>query len=673
MNIVNVTNFDGSSTGGGTTINLGGNFTLAGSTINSTTPNLFNLVCNGSSAQTLDGGTNTISLISLTVNNSSGVSLSTANGSSNLQVGNSTGGGITMTSGSLTKNSNTITYSGNGALTYNGTSQQTSGGEFPAATNPFMITVNNSAGVLLGTDWTVNTILNMSSGTLGLNGHTLTYGASSTLMYSSSSAQTTGSELTSSGPFNLNLSNSASSGGITINSATTLSGGTLTLGGKAIYTNLSNISGYIGITYAAQVAQTTSTEFPASTDLNITINNNAGVTLDADKTMTGTLTLTNGKLVLNSPRVLTIGNSVSTTGSVAASSGVITGNGTLKRWIATGAIRGQVGFFPMGANGSPQNVTRGVTVGGTTAPGGTVSVTYNDASSVSSINFTENSQNFVNRLDANWAIAVDGGFTGSGLTLSIQESGVNGVTAAEDLNISLASSAANGSYSAPSSSGSGPTTTYFVNRSNLDQTTLPETYYISSVSNSALPVQLVSFTASSSGSNVSLSWKTATEVNNYGFNIERKVENGDWIKVSFVKGHGNSNSSKSYSFTDSPVGGIKFQYRLKQMDTNGKYEYSNVLDVNIAAPVNYAVQQNYPNPFNPTTVISYQIPVAGNVSLKVFDVLGREVATLVDAYQNIGAYNQTFSADKLGLASGIYIYRLSSGSFSQIHKMILMK
>lgn len=193
-----------------------------------------------------------------------------------------------------------------------------------------------------------------------------------------------------------------------------------------------------------------------------------------------------------------------------------------------------------------------------------------------------------------------------------------------------------------------------------------------------LPVELNSFSAAVSGSEVILRWSTAAEVNNYGFEIERAVMSSEfgvmsYEKIGFVAGSGNSNSAKTYSFTDNTAKAGKYSYRLKQIDNDGQYKYSGTVDVNMSSflPAEYALEQNYPNPFNPSTVIRYNLPLTGNVELKVYDMLGREVATLVSTNQVAGSYNITFDAGNL--ASGIYIARLKAGSFVKSVKMQLIK
>jgi hypothetical protein len=185
-----------------------------------------------------------------------------------------------------------------------------------------------------------------------------------------------------------------------------------------------------------------------------------------------------------------------------------------------------------------------------------------------------------------------------------------------------------------------------------------------------LPVELVSFTAEVRDGAVHLSWRTASELNNAGFEVERRSQGGSWNTLGFVRGAGTTTEGRSYSFVDTRAAGT-VQYRLKQVDFDGAFEYSNIVEVNAGLPKTFALEQNYPNPFNPTTVISYQLPVASEVSLKVYDVLGREVMTLVNGRQEAGAYNITLNA--ANLSSGMYFYRLQAGNFVATKKMMLVK
>lgn len=197
-----------------------------------------------------------------------------------------------------------------------------------------------------------------------------------------------------------------------------------------------------------------------------------------------------------------------------------------------------------------------------------------------------------------------------------------------------------------------------------------------------LAVELVSLTASYIDNYVYLSWSTATETNNYGFEIESMpVDKNDdnsfsnWYKIGFVPGNGNSNSLKKYEFIDKHPRGSKMRYRLKQIDIDGSFEYSNEVDVDVIKPDKFLLYQNYPNPFNPSTTIQFAVSKKELVTLKVYDVLGNEVATLVNEYKEPGVYQVEFSLDKnSGLSSGVYIYKLTAGSTTlDRKKMILLK
>lgn len=186
-----------------------------------------------------------------------------------------------------------------------------------------------------------------------------------------------------------------------------------------------------------------------------------------------------------------------------------------------------------------------------------------------------------------------------------------------------------------------------------------------------IPVELTSFNASVTGSEVSLTWITATETNNKGFEIERSLDNISFEKIGFVSGAGTISEQRSYSFADNDITTGDLYYRLKQIDFDGTFKYSTSINITVELPEEYQLSQNYPNPFNPSTTIEYRIPEAGFVSLKIYDVLGNEVKTLISMNQEIGHY--TVTADLKDLSSGTYIYELKVNSFTQRNKMLLMK
>lgn len=198
-------------------------------------------------------------------------------------------------------------------------------------------------------------------------------------------------------------------------------------------------------------------------------------------------------------------------------------------------------------------------------------------------------------------------------------------------------------------------------------------------SSTTLPVELVSFTAVRTENGTLLRWSTATEQNNLGFEIQRSgsvdrslnAESGPWNTIGFVEGNGYSNIPHEYRFNDRSVRAGTFHYRLKQIDRDGRFEYSPLVQVTTAAPLRFTLDQNHPNPFNPTTALSYQLTVLGRATLIIYDAIGREMSVLVNEEKEAGSYSVQFDASKL--ASGIYFARLTANGKTQIRKMILMK
>lgn len=189
----------------------------------------------------------------------------------------------------------------------------------------------------------------------------------------------------------------------------------------------------------------------------------------------------------------------------------------------------------------------------------------------------------------------------------------------------------------------------------------------------ALPVELTGFTSLVYNRNVDLSWKTLEEINNAGFDVERKSASSDaWEKVGYVNGHGTTTTSYVYTFTDRNLASGSYNYRLKQIDFNGNYEYHYLgSEVVIGTPTEFALSQNFPNPFNPETKINFQIPASGFVSLKVFDNSGKEVATLVSQTMDAGFHTASFNA--ASLSSGVYFYKIETQGFVKVMKMALVK
>jgi photosystem II stability/assembly factor-like uncharacterized protein len=189
-----------------------------------------------------------------------------------------------------------------------------------------------------------------------------------------------------------------------------------------------------------------------------------------------------------------------------------------------------------------------------------------------------------------------------------------------------------------------------------------------------IPVELTSFVAAIKDNSVKLTWTTATELNNTGFEIYRLSQEAknEWVEIGFVPGFGTTTESRAYSFIDDNLKSGKYSYRLKQIDYDGSFEYSKTIEVLVSyLPDKYSLYQNYPNPFNPVTLIKYQVPEASMVSIKVYDVIGREIAVLVNEVKNAGNYQVSFNS--ANLASGVYFYKMVAGDFSSVRKMNLLK
>jgi len=190
-----------------------------------------------------------------------------------------------------------------------------------------------------------------------------------------------------------------------------------------------------------------------------------------------------------------------------------------------------------------------------------------------------------------------------------------------------------------------------------------------------VPVEFTSFTATGNVDVVNLQWITASETNNQGFEVQRS-NGSDFETIAFVEGFGTTTESQVYTYSDKSVEVGSYTYRLKQIDFDGTSSYSNEIEVDVPAPSVFALDQNYPNPFNPSTQIAFRLAVDSKVSLKVFDVLGQEVATLVNT--NLVAGAQTVNFDASALNSGVYLYRIEAAgidgtNFIDVKKMILTK
>jgi hypothetical protein len=192
-----------------------------------------------------------------------------------------------------------------------------------------------------------------------------------------------------------------------------------------------------------------------------------------------------------------------------------------------------------------------------------------------------------------------------------------------------------------------------------------------------VPVELTSFTGAFIGNDVQLKWATATELNNRGFEIQRSINGSEFATVAFVEGQGTTTETQQYSFTDRNVESrVNYAYRLKQIDFNGDYDYSQVVNIGFTLPLEFVLEQNYPNPFNPSTSIAYAVPVKSNVTLEVYSLIGQKITTLVQGEVEAGKHTVQFNASSL--SSGLYLFKLTAvgengSQFTSSKKMTLLK
>ena len=240
-------------------------------------------------------------------------------------------------------------------------------------------------------------------------------------------------------------------------------------------------------------------------------------------------------------------------------------------------------------------------------------------------------------------------------------------------------------YTAPSTPNVTDTIFAVGNSVNLDFTSDNDKWnfaesFLVNVIDRPLPVELESFTATVLSNSVELQWRTASELNNKGFDIERSTESGSWHKIGYAKGNGSSNVPINYTYKDKVLQPGIYEYRLKQIDFNGEFNYYKLgNEVSVGNPNSFLLMQNYPNPFNPVTTIRYELHQSANVSLNIFDMTGREVMTLVDQFEEAGFYKIDFNGGNL--SSGAYYYRLEvspsnsaiTGKFVDTKVMMLLK
>jgi hypothetical protein len=444
---------------------------------------------------------------------------------------------------------------------------------------------------------------------------------------------------------NLGTSQIGGSGEFRVNAGATLE--TANAGGldSAVQSSAVNIFDTTGnYVFNGTVAQITGVSLPASLN-KLTIDNAAGVTLSDDVRVDDTLSIVNGDLDLN-------GNNIS-----LGANGVISETG--------GKIVGTTGKLSATMNvGTPTNVNVGGLGAVITADkdlGNTMVERYHSAP------IRGENQGILRYYN----IVPGQNNTGLNATLRFyyEESELNGIA---EGNLTMFKSADGSDNSWFYVGGIANTTENYVELTGISDFS----YWALGDIASPIPVELTSFTSSTDGRIVTLNWSTATESNNRGWNIERRMKNdknafGEWLTVGFVAGAGDNTELASYTYKDKSIPAGIYQYRLKQIDYNGAFSYSDIVEADVTGPVEFALFQNYPNPFNPETVIRFEAPASSFVNLSVYNTIGEKVATIVNEQVEKGVHLWRF--DGSNLSSGIYIYRLTTGDKVFIKKMMLIR
>lgn len=432
----------------------------------------------------------------------------------------------------------------------------------------------------------------------------------------------------------------------------TTSGGTLTPGTGTVEYNAAGAQTVHGFTYNI-----------------LKLSGGGTKTLGGTTNVSSTLNMTSGNVALNSfTLTLGTGETDGTRGTLSWTDGFMTGAGTFKRYFSTTAVTlgNAQGLFPMGGS------NHSVWVGCSPSASGSISVQHSNTTGFTAVtSFIDDGVTVDRRHNMSWTLAGGDGFTDTDAQLRIQGSGIPGIAVVADLRMILSNGIVSNTTSVD---GSGTASDPIVERSGFSNTELTNTFYFGANStDNPLPVELTSFGASIRNYSVLLNWETSTESHNYGFDVERSADKINWSKVAFVNGHGNSNSPKQYSYTDSKISSGKYYYRLKQIDTEGTFAYSKEVEVSTGELLkDFVVEQNFPNPFNPTTTIKFGFKEPVSAKVVVYNALGSEVTTLFNERTEAG---KIYSIDFDGshLASGIYYYAITGGNFKSVKKMILMK
>ena len=575
-----------------------------------------------------------------------------------------------------------------------------SGAQYVAGATYNNLTVSGSGTKTLSGSATVSGTLTLTSGTVTTGANTLTLNgsinqttgnidasnASASVIFSGSSVQAIPASMFTGLIKNITFSNNV---GVTLNSSLTVNGtctvngvlncGTTTIGGSGSTTvnssatvNIGHADGLAGniftlgsnsfspgatYVYNGSVAQAISSYLPNNVTGKLKIDNSNGVSLNRGLAITsGTLELHSGILKTRFD-VSTIQNlSIGSTATISNYSSNSFVNGPLIATLSSGVER----TFPIGSGTTYRPITLNMNVG--------QDVTGEMFSTIPSGPFTGSGVDKIS-LVRYYSIS---NATSSNCTITLPwgiDDGVSdltNITAVYGANSSIWLSN-NRSGGTTGNASSGTVTGTFNNVVGADFT-------LGNITGGTnpLPVEMTFFTAVAQKMSALLAWSTATEVNNYGFEIERRaIASNTWAKIGFVAGNGTTNSTHEYSCTDNNLSAGKYAYRIKQIDNGGAFKYSKSTELEIATPASFVLNQNYPNPFNPATTIRFEIREAGFVSLKVYNLLGEEIAALKNEQQGPGIYSVVYDASEL--SSGMYWYQLKTGNNAETKKMMVLK
>ncbi len=427
-------------------------------------------------------------------------------------------------------------------------------------------------------------------------------------------------------------------------------------------------------TYNGSAGQVPGNGLPATVN-NFTMNNAAGLSLSGNLAVSGALVLTSGNISTGA-NVLTLGTSTSILGSLSRTSGTVVGN--FRRWFAASPVSNVI--LPIGTSSNYRPAR--VSFTGAPSAGGTLTASFVASDpGENGLPLVDGIDNIVNcSVDGYWVLTAGNGLTGGTYSLGLTGDGFASVADYLTLRIlKRSNSASPWTLDGTHADGTGSNATPTANRTGMSGFS---EFGFGGTSDNPLPIQLTSFTGSVvAGNYVRLDWATASETNNYGFNIQKspgQPDNFTTIPNSFVPGHGTTNVPQQYTFSEYGVTSGSWYYRLEQIDLDGTTHYTDAILVDVLtsvedqqSPLVFALKQNYPNPFNPSTSIRFNLASTTFASLKVFNVIGQEVATLLNNEMAPGAHEVTFDASSL--PTGIYVYRLQAGTFSESRKLMLVK